>query len=138
MRQINYWKLGEEIKDANFFTILADKATDCSNVEHMVIVLQFLDKNFKVREEFLGFIPCMKGLSSEALSTEIKNFLLSVCLHMEECCGQGYDEPGNIAGKFPGVAARILRSCKNAVYVHCGSHVLNLCVASACDIEIVK
>ena len=30
-------------------------------------------KIFKVREEFLGFIPCTNGLSGEALSTEIKN-----------------------------------------------------------------
>ena len=56
-------KIVEEIKDAKFFAILADEVTDCSNVEQMAIVLRFMDNNFKVREEFLGFIPCMKGLS---------------------------------------------------------------------------
>ena len=65
--------LVNEIKDANFFTVLADEATDCSNVEEiMAIVLRFIDNFFKVREEFLGFITCRNGLSGEALSTEIK------------------------------------------------------------------
>lgn len=97
-----------------------------------------MDNNFKVREEFLGFIPCMKGLSGEALSTEIKNFIQSIRLRMEECRGQGYDGAGNMAGKFSGVAARIIQAYDKAVYVHCGSHILNLCVASACSIDMVR
>ena len=47
-------KIVNEIKDAD---VLADEATDCSNVEQMAIVLRFVDNFFKVREEFLGFIP---------------------------------------------------------------------------------
>jgi hypothetical protein len=104
----------------------------------MAMVLRFVDKHFKVREEFLGFIPCLKGLTGEALSAEIKNFIQSVGLRMEECRGQGYDGAGNMAGKFSGVGARILRSYEKAVYVHCGSHILNLCVVSACSIEMVR
>ena len=80
----------------------------------------------------------MEGLSGEALSTEIKNFIQSVGLRMEECCGQGYDEVGNMAGKLSGVAARILQNYEKAVYVHCGSHILNPCVASACQIEVIR
>ena len=121
-----------EIKDAKFFTVY------CSNVEQMAIVLRFIDNFFKVREEFLRFVPCMEGLSGEALSTEIKNFIQSVGLRMEECRGQGYDGAGNMAGKLSGVAARILQNYEKAVYVHCGSHILNLCVASACQIEVIR
>ena len=43
------------IKDAKFFTVLADEATDCSNVEQMAIALRFIHNFFKVREEFSGF-----------------------------------------------------------------------------------
>ena len=32
-----------EIKDAKFFTILADEATDCSNIEQMSVVVWFVD-----------------------------------------------------------------------------------------------
>ena len=47
-------KIVSEIKDAKFFTVSADEATGCSNVEQMAIVLRFVDNFFKVREEFLG------------------------------------------------------------------------------------
>ncbi len=63
-----------EIKDAKF-SILADEATDCANVEQMAVVLRFVDNLLKIREEFLGFIPCQKGLSGEALSEEISKFI---------------------------------------------------------------
>ena len=53
--------LVDEIKHANFFTVLADEATDCSNVEQMAIALRFIDNLFKVREQFLGFIPFTNG-----------------------------------------------------------------------------
>ena len=88
--------LVNEIKDAKFFTVLAE-VTDCSNVEQMTIVLRFIDNFFKVREEFPGFILCTNGLSSEALFTEIKNFIPSIGLHMEECHRQVYDRAGNTA-----------------------------------------
>jgi hypothetical protein len=52
--------------------------------------------------------------------------------------GQGYDGAGNMAGKFSGVATRIPWSYEKTVYMHCGSHILNLYVVSACSIEMVR
>ena len=40
--------------------MLADEATDCSNVEQMAIVLRFVDGLFQIREESLGFVACQK------------------------------------------------------------------------------
>ncbi|CAB4007353.1 52 kDa repressor of the inhibitor of the kinase-like [Paramuricea clavata] len=78
-----------EVKQAKFFSVLADEATDCSNVEHMTVVLRFVDSLFKIREEFLGFVLCQKGLSGEALAQEISNFIKSIGLRMEDCRGEG-------------------------------------------------
>lgn len=52
--------------------------------------------------------------------------------------GQGYDGAGNMSGKFWGCAALISQSCPKAVYVHCYLHVLNLCIAKACDLQVVR
>ena len=52
--------------------------------------------------------------------------------------GQGYDGAGNMAGKCIGAAARIQCVFPEAPYVHCGSHALNLCVASARSIQVVR
>jgi hypothetical protein len=43
-----------------------------------------------------------------------------------------------MAGKYSGVATRIQRIYEKAVYVHCNSHVLNLCIASACQMPIIR
>jgi hypothetical protein len=43
-----------------------------------------------------------------------------------------------MAGKLSGVAARIQKEHKKAIYVHCGSHVLNLCIAASCKLQCVR
>lgn len=128
----------EEVKKAKFFTVLADEATDCSNIEQMALVLRFLDSSQKIREDFLGFIACEDGLTGQALSQEITNFVGDQGLSMDDCRGQGYDGAGNMAGKLSGIAARIQGTHEKAIYVHCNSHILNLCVASCCSIPFVR
>ena len=120
----------DEIKDAKFFSILADEASDCSNIEQMSVVIRFVDRTLTIREEFLGFVPCELGLSGEAIANSIMKFVEKLGLNMEFCRGQGYDGAGNMAGRVSGAAARIRANNKNAIYVHCGSHILNLC---CCD-----
>ena len=128
----------EEVKKAKFFTVLADEATDCSNIEQMALVLRFLDSSDKIGEDFLGFIACEDGLTGLALSQEITNFVGDQGLSMDDCHGQGYDGAGNMAGKLSGVAACIQGTHEKAIYVHCNSHILNLCVALCCSIPFVR
>ena len=78
------------------------------------------------------------SLSGEAISEKISSFITSIGLRMDDCRGQGYDGAGNMAGKLSGVAARIMNDYEKAIYVHCGSHILNLCVASSCSIPVVR
>ena len=112
-------ELVDDVKKAKFFSLLADEATDCSNTEQMAVVLRFIDESLKIREDYLGFIPCSDGLSGEALSENISKFITSIGLRMEECRGQGYDGAGNMAGKLSGLAARIQCRFEKVIYVHC-------------------
>ena len=43
-----------------------------------------------------------------------------------------------MAGKLSGVAAQIQQEYEKAVYVHCGSHILNLSIASSCNLPIIR
>ena len=43
-----------------------------------------------------------------------------------------------MAGQDSGSAARILYINPLALYTHCGSHRLNLCLAAACHIQCVQ
>ena len=49
----------EEIKDAKFFSIMADKTTTHNN-EQCASCVRFVDKEGNIREEFLGFHPFTK------------------------------------------------------------------------------
>nr|XP_047141406.1 52 kDa repressor of the inhibitor of the protein kinase-like [Hydra vulgaris] len=124
-------KLKCEVKKAKFFSILADEASDVSNMEQMPLVLCFVNDNCEICELFFGFIPCDSGLSGEAIGSQILNSIKDLGLEMKFCVGQGYDGAGNMAGNCSGAAVRIKAIYPKALYVYCGSHVLNLCVANA-------
>ena len=123
-----------EIKEAEFFSILADEVADVSNKEQMPIVLGFVDKTGHIREEFLKFIDLPKGTSGETIATELK----SSGLDLRKCRGQGYDGAGNMSGKYLGVSSLIQAEFPNVLYVHCASHRLNLCVTNACSIPSIR
>jgi hypothetical protein len=86
----------------------------------------------------LVLFPAKKVCLEKLYLKKFSNFIKGIDLRMEDCHGQGYDGAGNMAGKLSGVAARIQRIYDKAIYVHCNSHVLNLCVASSCKINVVR
>lgn len=52
--------------------------------------------------------------------------------------GQGYDGASATRGIFNGVQAVIKQSCPLALYIHCGSHSLNLAVSDACHVKLIR
>ena len=47
-------KVAASIRDAPFYTIMADETTDMSNREQVVLCIRWVTENFEVREEFIG------------------------------------------------------------------------------------
>ena len=43
-----------------------------------------------------------------------------------------------MSGKYRGAAAIIQHDYPKALYVHCVSHVLNLCIVTACSIQAIQ
>ena len=70
-------------------------------------------------------MPCVTG---EALADTILDTLDEWKLDKQNLCGQAYDGAGSMAGATKGVAARISQQYPKACYVHCASHVLNICI----------
>ena len=86
----------------------------------------------------MDFLPCLHGTSGQTLASLILDRIGQYGLNPALIRGQGYDGPGNMSGKFRGCSAYISHSFPKAVYVHCCSHVLNLCIAKACDLQIIR
>ena len=76
----------------------------------------------------------MEALAKDILGKLKKDWQLN----MQMFCGQGYDGAGVMAGKQKGVAARIMNKYPKALYTHCASHVLNLCIVEATNIADVR
>ena len=49
-----------------------------------------------------------------------------------------HDGAGAMAGRIKGVSSRILSVYPKALYTHCTSHILNLCVVKSLDLRNVK
>ena len=56
----------------------------------MSFVLRFVNKNFDVREKFLGFLHCKSSLSGKALSETLLGAISELKLDINDCRGQGY------------------------------------------------
>nr|XP_047131873.1 52 kDa repressor of the inhibitor of the protein kinase-like [Hydra vulgaris] len=77
--------LVSKIKENQFFSIIADEASDCSNQKLLSLVIRFIDKSYDVREEFMGFLHCQLGLTGEALCKTILFFLKNFLLDISNC-----------------------------------------------------
>ena len=127
-----------EVKKAQYFSILADEATDSSNKEQLPLVIRFVDGGNNIREEFVGFFECNHGTSGQAVANLITEAVTELGLNLNDCVGQCYDGAGNMAGVTKGAAAIIRKTYPKAVYVHCASHRLNLCVMKSCQLQAVR
>ncbi|KAL4090707.1 hypothetical protein QTP88_025494 [Uroleucon formosanum] len=126
-----------EANAANAFSIIADESADISGVEQLTIVIRFLDKQSKIREEFLGFLPLDK-LDAESVATKILSFLEDSGLNLSKLCGRGYDGCATMAGKVSGVAKLICDRYNKALYFHCASHRLNLVINDLNKIMVIR
>ena len=129
-------KIIADITKAELFSILADEVTDTSNKEQMSLVIRFFDGT-NIKERFVDFIEC-EHLDGASIASKLIGQLKYYGLDMSKLCGQGYDGAGNMSGRLKGAAAIIRAQFPNATYVHCNSHVLNLAVVNACDMQPMR
>ena len=125
------------VKEAKYFSVLADEAMDASKKEQLSIVLRYIHDN-KIYEDFSGFVHLNEGLTGEHLADAILKFLDTLGLNYKDIRGQGYDGAGAVAGYKSGCSARILAKNDKALYCHCFCHRLNLAICRACEIRTVN
>ena len=127
-----------KVKQVRFFSVLCDEASDSANKEQLSFCLRYIDENDDICEDFLKYIHCPSGLTGKDLYNEIISSLESFNLDIQNCCGQGYDGAGAVAGKVNGLAALFLKENPKALYPRCASHRQNLAICSPCDIVSVR
>ena len=132
-------KILEKVIAAQWYTVVADEVTDCSNTEQLSMVLRYVDPETSlIREDLVDFPECNTGIIGRCLADKITSCLQSYGLDLMKLRGQAYDGAGNVAGTVRGTAAVITSQYPLAVYTHCASHCLNLAVVKSLQITSVR
>jgi hypothetical protein len=91
----------------------------------------------QLREDFLTFVE-VSDLTGKALAETIKTNLTKVGLDLSNMRGQGYDGAAAMRGQFRGVQAIISEAYPKAIYTHCMSHSLNLCLNDSPKVQTIR
>lgn len=128
-----------EIQKSQFFSIIMDTTQDIGKIDQLSQVFRYViverDENFratgiKIEEAFLGF-QSVEDQSAAGLEHTIVETIEKKGLDLSKCRGQGYDGAATMSGIYTGVQARIISKEKNALYIHCAAHNLNLVLQDA-------
>ncbi|XP_028418302.1 zinc finger MYM-type protein 1-like [Dendronephthya gigantea] len=120
-------KLLAEIRDAEWYSIIADETRDLSGAEQFSVSIRWVDSEYNISEDLIGMVE-VENTTAEVLTSVIKDTLLRCVLPLSQCRGQAYDGAANMAGCISGVAKRLQEDEPSALFVHCLAHNLNLCL----------
>ena len=119
----------DEVKRANFYSIIADEVTDAANREELSLVLRYMTDEEGIKEVFVDFIE-IERITGSILAKAILQWLRSHKLPMANMCGQCYDRASNMSGAKSGCKTIIQKEAPLAMYFHCAAHRLNLAIVS--------
>jgi len=92
-----------------------------------------------IRENFLAFIP-VQDVTGVGLACTLLETLKTIgfIINLEKMRGQGYDGEATMSGAFNDVQAVFLKKYPKALYTHCISHSLNLCLSDASKTQDIR
>ena len=112
----------EEVKEAKYFSVIADEVCDVSNKEQLSILLRCALDGC-VKEVFMDFV-FVDRITGSVIAEAILQCLSQWNLSLANLRGQYYDGSSNMTGARSGCKAKILQEAPMAVYTHCATHQL--------------
>ncbi|XP_053312687.1 52 kDa repressor of the inhibitor of the protein kinase [Spea bombifrons] len=126
-----------EVRDAQFFSIIADDTVQLAGDEYLPVFVRFIDETNYLREEFLGFLP--SEVEAEVLAVNFHTTITEKWgLNMEYCRGQAYVSSSAVSPKMKYVASQLLKRYPRAVYTLCSSCALNIWLAKSTPVAGVS
>ncbi|XP_047666557.1 zinc finger MYM-type protein 1-like [Tachysurus fulvidraco] len=113
------------------YSLIIDGTQDVSGVEQESICFRYVDHDLVPQEVFVGLYE-VSGTTGEDIARVAVDALMRLNIPMSGLRGQTYDGAANMSGRHCGAQAQLKRQQPLALYVHCGSHCLNLITQSAC------
>ena len=122
-----------EIKQAKFYTVIADEVSDVSNKEQLSFSICYV-LNGIVHESFIDFAE-VERITDQALASSILHCVKAWALSLSNMRGQCYDGASNMSGAVAGCRSLVQQEEPMAIYFHCASHRLNLAIVSASSVQ---
>lgn len=122
----------KEIIQAKYFSIIVYSTPDITKKDQLTIVVRYITQNGDSEERFLTFLSSTGHKGDQMEDALIKKFT-ELGIEIENCRGQAYDNASNMSEKYNGLQARIKKYSKNAVFVPCAAHSLNLVGSNAAE-----
>ena len=115
---------------------MADETTDASTKKQLTICLRYV-KDGSICERFFGFREA-SDLTGAGLARKLLATLTTAGIPVSYMDGQCYDGAAAMSGCKNGVQEHIRDKYPTAMYVHCISYCLNLCLMKAGQISGIK
>lgn len=130
--------VSSSVRRSEFFSVLADKTSDVSNKEQLIVCVRWVDDNFEAHEEFLG-LQQLEQCSAVSIANEIKQVLKSMDLPLGKLRGQCYDRCSTMASPNAGVSAMLKKKNLVLCTLTVNGHATNLsCSDSIKQIKLIK
>ena len=118
--------------EAKYFAVIVDGTQDISGVEQESLCVRFVDDDFHVHEEFLGFFECASSTGND-LARMVQDALCRLNLPIANLRGMAFDGAANMSGRERGAQAILRKAQPAALFVHCGAHCANLVAKDSCE-----
>ena len=123
-------KIKEEVRNVDYVSVMIDETTDNYDKTQMVIVLRYVLKGRPV-ERFWGFFNPVSTTGEDLSNVLFKELQPLIGDSPEKLICQTYDGALALSGIHKGVQTRIKEVYKNAHFIHCYAHQLNLILEKA-------
>jgi len=116
-----------DIKSSNWYVIIADEVTDVSHTKQMSLSIRWVNKKYQISKDTFGLIE-LPNTKASLIYQQVKDILIICCLPLSQCKGQAYNGTSNKSGIRNGVQVLVKQEESKALYAHCLTHNLNLCL----------
>ena len=150
-------KVVSRIKEARFWTIIADETMDRQKREQLAVVIRYasccLTEYWHIYEDPISILDLISDIASNsqkcnqhdeiklsgvAIAETLLRKIHELDLDLSCCVDQGYDGANTMASERVGVSATILKEVPFAFYFHCAMHCPNFSASEAFEVTPIR